>query len=90
MRAPRARRTCRTPGGRDRYGRHLMADKRTQIEEERTRRLCPACSKPLPAPPGPVGTGRHADGLFCGIECLASFHEDYSEQRRDFGTPSDN
>lgn len=67
-----------------------MVDKRIRIEEARERGSCPACGKLLPPPPAPVGTGRHADGLFCSIECLAGFHESYFEERRDFGTPTDN
>jgi hypothetical protein len=46
--------------------------------------------RPLPPPPGPVGTGGDADGRFCSLERLASFQGDYFDQRRDFGTPSDN
>jgi hypothetical protein len=34
--------------------------------------------------------GAAGDGLFCSLDCLASFHEDYFEQRRDLGTPTDN
>jgi hypothetical protein len=65
-------------------------EKRERIARARERGICPECGQPLPPPPAPVGTGRHADGLFCGLECLASFHGDYLEQRRDLGIPNDN
>jgi hypothetical protein len=65
-------------------------DKRRAIERARAQGVCPACGRTLPPVPEPVGTGRLADGLFCGLDCLASFHDDYFEERRELGTPTDN
>lgn len=65
-------------------------EKLARIAAAREQGVCPGCGRPLPPPPAPVGTGRHADGLFCSLDCLTIFHKDYFELRRDFGTPTDN
>lgn len=36
------------------------------------------------------GSGRHSDGVFCSLDCLATFHDDYYLQRRSWGNPNSN
>jgi hypothetical protein len=63
-------------------------DKREQIEDARLREICPHCGKPLGD--DRVGSGSLADGVFCSLACLSSFHDEYFQARRDYGTPSSN
>jgi ribosomal protein L37AE/L43A len=63
-------------------------EKRARIEKAREREECPNCGKQLTSKR--VGSGSFADGVFCGLDCLASFHADYFQERRDYGSPSDN
>ena len=63
-------------------------DKRAQIEDARLREVCPRCGQPLGD--DRVGSGSLADGVFCSLACLSSFHDEYFQQRRDLGTPTDN
>lgn len=50
--------------------------------------VCPQCGCPLGD--GRVGSGATADGVFCGLDCMINFHEDYYRERLDFGHPTDN
>jgi hypothetical protein len=63
-------------------------DRRAKIDEALERDVCPQCGKPLAG--DRVGTGSLADGVFCSLKCIAEFHSDYFEARRDWGTPTDN
>lgn len=36
--------------------------------------ICPRCQKPIPPGAG-HGTGRHADGLFCSLDCFATYNQ---------------
>jgi hypothetical protein len=61
-------------------------DKRARIEDARRRDVCPNCGEQLADER--VGSGSLAAGVFCSLECLARFHADYFEERRDYGNPS--
>jgi hypothetical protein len=50
--------------------------------------VCPQCGVALDN--NRVGSGRLADGVFCSLGCMTTFHEDYYRERLDFGLPSDN
>jgi hypothetical protein len=63
-------------------------DKRARIAAARGNDVCPNCGKPLGA--NRVGSGSYADGVFCSLEYLSTFHADYLEERRDYGNPSSN
>lgn len=49
---------------------------------------CPECGAPLGD--SRVGSGRIADGIFCSLACLSTFHADHFELRRKHGFPTDN
>jgi hypothetical protein len=49
---------------------------------------CPECGCRLDR--DRIGSGRLADGVFCSLDCLASFHVDYFESRRRASAPSEN
>jgi hypothetical protein len=54
-------------------------DKRERIEKAGRDGRCPQCEKRLEQ--DRIGTGALADGTFCSIECLATFHDDYLQMR---------
>lgn len=56
-------------------------EKKRRIAHAHKAGACPQCDKPIPAGGG-IGTGRLDDGLFCSLECFASFHGDMLEERR--------
>jgi hypothetical protein len=62
--------------------------KRMQIAEANGANLCPQCARPLS--PRPVSSGAMADGLFCGLDCLVTFHADYFAERARASSPSQN
>jgi hypothetical protein len=64
------------------------AAKRKLIEEGLKHETCPNCGNPLGR--DRVGSGRHADGVFCSLGCQAKFDADYYDERRDWGSPSSN
>lgn len=51
------------------------AAKRDRISEAARAGTCPQCGKAIPEGTA-VGTGRHSDGRFCSLECVALFHGD--------------
>lgn len=63
-------------------------DKRARIEDARLREVCPNCGQPLGD--DRVGSGSFADGVSCSLTCLASFHDEYFQQRRELGGSTDN
>lgn len=63
-------------------------DKRERVRLAREEEVCPQCGRSLDA--SRVGTGAFADGVFCSLECLTTFHEDYYRDRLDLGIPRDN
>jgi hypothetical protein len=64
------------------------AAKRKRISEGLEQETCPNCGKPLGR--DRVGSGRHADGVFCSLGCQVTFHADYYDERRDWGSPGTN
>lgn len=63
--------------------------RRRRIEEALAADACANCLKPL-GDGERVGTGRFRDGVFCGLECQAKFHEDYYRERARASNPSRN
>jgi hypothetical protein len=59
--------------------------KRRRISEANPDR-CPNCGQPLGT--DRVGSGRLSDGIFCSLECLATFHDDYFDERARGSRPS--
>jgi hypothetical protein len=61
-------------------------------KEQRVRKAaehdsCPQCGKSLT---DRVGSGRLSDGVFCSLNCMALFHDDYYRERISHATPSAN
>lgn len=50
------------------------AEKRSRIAEAAAKDICPECGKPLT---DRVGTGSLVDGVFCSLNCQATFHHEY-------------
>jgi hypothetical protein len=69
-------------------------DDRERAEEKRRRIAeanpdsCPQCGQPLGE--DRIGSGRLADGIFCSLDCIAIFHEDYFRERARASRPSPN
>ena len=68
----------------------MPEDKRARIEAAARKDVCPQRGRPLLPPPDRVDSGNLADGLFCSLECLGNFHEDYFRERARASNPSRN
>jgi hypothetical protein len=47
----------------------------------RADRVCPNCHNSIPEG-GATGSGSHADGLFCSLDCYAEYHGPSIARRR--------
>ena len=56
-----------------------QSEKRAAIAEAARNDSCPHCHQPLGEER--VGSGRFADGVFCSLDCLGTFHDDYFRER---------
>lgn len=65
------------------------AEKRRRIDAAAAEGVCPNCGRPL-TPENRIGSGRISDGIFCGLDCIATFHEDYFRERIRASKPSPN
>jgi hypothetical protein len=63
--------------------------KRQRIAEANAMGRCPNCGQPLDTGK-PVGSGRRSEGIFCSLDCLATFHEDYFRERARASKPAQN
>lgn len=64
-------------------------EKRDRIARGHDKGLCPNCWG-LIEPGEGVGSGRLADGIFCGLDCQAAFHKDYYRERTRASNPRQN
>lgn len=67
----------------------IALDQRERVEEARRLDVCPQCGVQL-TEKNRVGSGSFADGVFCSLECLTTFHAGYFEKRKDEGGFSTN
>lgn len=65
------------------------AEKRRRIARGHEEGSCPNCGNSIVRGEG-CGSGRLSDGIFCGLECQATFHEDYYRERIRGSGPSPN
>jgi len=65
------------------------SEKRHRIEEANGAGRCPNCGHTL-GPGRRVGSGSHSDGVFCSLDCQATFHQDYYVERARASNPSEN
>ena len=65
------------------------AEKRRRIGQAHEEGRCPNCWKPIEPGEG-CGSGRLADGIFCGPTCQVAFHRDYYRERARGSSPSRN
>jgi hypothetical protein len=65
------------------------AEKGRRIAQAHAEGRCPNCWDPIKPGKG-CGSGRLADGVFCGQNCQALFHEDYYRDRIRASRPSPN
>jgi hypothetical protein len=65
------------------------AENRHRIARGHEEGTCPNCGKVI-GPGGACGSGRLSDGIFCGLDCQAVFHEDYYRERIRASRPSSN
>jgi hypothetical protein len=64
-------------------------EKKDRIARGHDQGLCPNCWSSI-EPGGGVGSGRLADGIFCGLDCQAAFHKDYYRERARASNPPQN
>lgn len=50
-----------------------LGARRDRITEATRTGTCPQCGKVIPEGTA-IGTGRHEDGRFCSLDCVALFH----------------
>jgi hypothetical protein len=54
-------------------------EKKRRIAEANGAGACPNCRQPLGA--DATGSGAFSHGVFCSLDCEATFHQDYFEER---------
>lgn len=65
------------------------AEKRRRIAQAHEEGRCPNCWEQIEPGQG-YGSGRLSDGVFCGLDCQAGFHEEYYRERARASCPSQN
>jgi ribosomal protein L37AE/L43A len=65
-----------------------VKSRRERIENGRAASVCPQCGSNLGE--RRIGTGSFADGIFCRLECLVTFHGDHFRERAQAASHSPN
>jgi hypothetical protein len=65
------------------------AEKRRRIARGHEEGTCPNCGNVIEPGKG-CGPGSLSDGIFCGLDCQAAFHEDHYRERIRASRPSPN
>lgn len=58
----------------------MDSGRQKRVERAREAGVCPECGRAVSEGQA-VGSGSHADGRFCSLDCYATFHQERLEEK---------